>query len=157
MVSCHTVEVDESLFSRRKNHQGRQLPQQSWMQNYDNVRHVGGGRRHRRDGFSTLTIASLLQFCGSSYGCPHPKWKKAITLSIGDTRVTPLELQTTLMEIANKCNERPIGLSEPWSDWYIPADHPKSTSSRTIRHRITQNSSITCWYLHGFDWKTVIF
>jgi hypothetical protein len=42
--------------------------------------------------------------------------KKMLTLSIGDTRVTPLELQTCLMEIANICNERPIGLSEPRAD-----------------------------------------
>ena len=42
--------------------------------------------------------------------------KKLLTLSIGDTRVTPLELQTTLMEIANICNERPIGLSQPRAD-----------------------------------------
>ena len=42
--------------------------------------------------------------------------KKQLALSIGDTRVTPLELQTTLMEIANMCNERPIGLSQPRAD-----------------------------------------
>ena len=42
--------------------------------------------------------------------------KKQLALSIGDTRVTPLELQTTLMEIANMCNERPIGLSRPRAD-----------------------------------------
>ena len=42
--------------------------------------------------------------------------KKLLTLSIGDTRVTPLELQTSLMEIANICNERPIGLSPPRAD-----------------------------------------
>ena len=42
--------------------------------------------------------------------------KKLLSLSIGDTRVTPLELQTCLMEIANMCNERPIGLSDPRAD-----------------------------------------
>ena len=42
--------------------------------------------------------------------------KRLLTLSIGDSRVTPLELQTILMEAANICNERPIGLSQPRAD-----------------------------------------
>ena len=42
--------------------------------------------------------------------------KRLLTLSVGDTRLTPLELQTALMEIANICNERPIGLSKPRDD-----------------------------------------
>jgi hypothetical protein len=42
--------------------------------------------------------------------------KKLLQLSIGDTRVTPLELQTALMETANICNERPLGLSKPRAD-----------------------------------------
>ena len=42
--------------------------------------------------------------------------KKLIRLSIGDSRVSPLELQTVLMEIANICNERPVGLSKPRED-----------------------------------------
>ena len=42
--------------------------------------------------------------------------KRLIGLSVGDSRVTPLELQTILMEIANICNERPIGLSKPRAD-----------------------------------------
>ena len=42
--------------------------------------------------------------------------KKQLALSIGDARVSPLELQTALMEIANMCNERPIGLSQPRAD-----------------------------------------
>lgn len=36
--------------------------------------------------------------------------KRLIQLSVGDTRLTPLELQTALMECANICNERPLGL-----------------------------------------------
>jgi hypothetical protein len=39
--------------------------------------------------------------------------KKHIRFSIGDTRVTPLELQTILFEIANICNERPISIAKP--------------------------------------------
>ena len=39
--------------------------------------------------------------------------KKLIKLSVGDSRLTPVELQTILIEIANICNERPIGLSKP--------------------------------------------
>ena len=42
--------------------------------------------------------------------------KKLLRLSIGDTRLSPLELQTILMEISNICNERPIGLSQPRDD-----------------------------------------
>ena len=42
--------------------------------------------------------------------------KRLLTLSVGDSRVTPVELQTILMEISNICNERPIGLSKPRED-----------------------------------------
>ncbi len=42
--------------------------------------------------------------------------KKLIRLSVGDSRLTPLELQTTLYEISNICNERPLGLSKPRED-----------------------------------------
>ena len=42
--------------------------------------------------------------------------KRLIRLSIGDSRVTPVELQTSLFEIANICNERPIGVSKPRED-----------------------------------------
>ena len=42
--------------------------------------------------------------------------KRLLTLSIGDSRLTPVELQTVLMEAANICNERPIGLSKPRED-----------------------------------------
>ncbi len=42
--------------------------------------------------------------------------KGLLQVSIGDTRVTPLELQTIFMEISNICNERPIGLSKPRAD-----------------------------------------
>ena len=43
--------------------------------------------------------------------------KRLLGLSIGEqTRVSPLELQTILMEIANICSERPIGLSKPRED-----------------------------------------
>ena len=42
--------------------------------------------------------------------------KKLLTLSLGDTRVTPVELQTILFECANICNERPIGMSKPRED-----------------------------------------
>ena len=42
--------------------------------------------------------------------------KKLLRLAIGDSCPSPLELQTVLMEVANMCNERPIGLSPPRSD-----------------------------------------
>ena len=42
--------------------------------------------------------------------------KKLINLSVGDSRLTPVELQTVFMEMADICNERPIGLSKPRED-----------------------------------------
>ena len=42
--------------------------------------------------------------------------KKLLRLSVGDSILTPLELQTTFFEIANICNERPLGLSKPRED-----------------------------------------
>ena len=42
--------------------------------------------------------------------------KKQLRLAIGDSRVTPLELQTALFEISNICNERPITISKPRED-----------------------------------------
>ena len=42
--------------------------------------------------------------------------KRLIKLSVGDTRVTPIELQTILFDVANICNERPLGLSKPRED-----------------------------------------
>ena len=42
--------------------------------------------------------------------------KRLIKLSVGDTRLSPLELQTCLMEVANICNERPLGGLKPRDD-----------------------------------------
>ena len=42
--------------------------------------------------------------------------KRLLKLSVGDTRMTPLELQTAVFEIADICNQRPIGLSKPRDD-----------------------------------------
>ena len=42
--------------------------------------------------------------------------KRCIAQALGEIRVTPVELQTILFEIANICNERPIGVSKPRSD-----------------------------------------
>lgn len=42
--------------------------------------------------------------------------KRLLRLSIGDSILTPVELQTVLYETANICNERPIGLSRPRDD-----------------------------------------
>ena len=36
--------------------------------------------------------------------------KRLLKLSVGDSRLTPLELQTSLFEIADICNQRPLGL-----------------------------------------------
>ena len=42
--------------------------------------------------------------------------KRLIKLSVGDTRLGPLEPQTCLMEVANICNERPLGGLMPRED-----------------------------------------
>ena len=42
--------------------------------------------------------------------------KRLITASIGETRITPMELQTVFFEIGNICNERPIGSAAPRDD-----------------------------------------
>ena len=42
--------------------------------------------------------------------------KKLMKHSVGDTKLTPVELQTAMFEISNICNERPIGLSKPRDD-----------------------------------------
>ena len=42
--------------------------------------------------------------------------KRLLRLSLGDSVVTPVELQTILFEVANICNERPLGLSKPRED-----------------------------------------
>ena len=42
--------------------------------------------------------------------------KRLIKLSVGDTRLSPLELQTCLMEVSNICNERPLGGLMPRED-----------------------------------------
>ena len=42
--------------------------------------------------------------------------KKHLTHAIGDSRITPLELQTVLMEISDICNERPITAAKPRED-----------------------------------------
>ena len=36
--------------------------------------------------------------------------KKLLKVSVGDLKLTPLELQTSLYEIANLCNKRPMGV-----------------------------------------------
>ena len=42
--------------------------------------------------------------------------KRLLKLSVGDTKLTPLELQTCLMQVANICNERPLGGLMPRED-----------------------------------------
>ena len=52
--------------------------------------------------------------------------KRLIRLSVGDTRVTPVELQTIFFEIADICNERPLGLSKPREDGTYDVITPNS-------------------------------
>ena len=62
--------------------------------------------------------------------------KKLLTLSIGDSRLTPLELQTALSEVANICNERPLGLNlKPREDGSYMLITPKPTHDWTFRYQ----------------------
>jgi len=54
--------------------------------------------------------------------------KRLIQFSLGDSRVTPVELQTILMEVANICNERPIVVSKPRSDGVYDLITPNNLS-----------------------------
>ena len=42
--------------------------------------------------------------------------KRLLSTSIGESRLTPVELQTVLLETANICNERPVGSAVPRVD-----------------------------------------
>ena len=52
--------------------------------------------------------------------------KRLLRLSVGDSVVTPVELQTIFFEVANICNERPIGLSKPREDGTYDVITPNS-------------------------------
>ena len=61
-------------------------------------------------------LSSQLTLEAGQSGKTNRSVKRLLKVSVGDTCLTPLEFQTTLMEIANICNERPIGLSKPRAD-----------------------------------------
>ena len=89
--------------------------------------------------------------------------KKLMYLSLGDTRVSPVELQTILFECANICNERPIGMSKPREDGsyslitpnqlllgrsmhVLPDDaHLAEELPVTSRYRIVQHVTSSFW------------
>ena len=87
--------------------------------------------------------------------------KRLIKLSVGDTRLTPIELQTSLMEIANLCNERPIGIAKPSEDgvyslqtscWQVAQETSSQTMQRwltTFRWLHDTESSTTCQLRSG--------
>ena len=53
--------------------------------------------------------------------------KKLIAISVGPSKLTPLELQTVLFEVANLSNERPIGINKtPKVDGSFPVLTPNS-------------------------------
>ena len=90
-------------------------------------------------------------------------FKRLMKLSVGDTRMSPLELQTALFEIADVCNERPIGVTKPRDDGTyeiitpnqlmmgrsgIPLpDDTNVTESlpMTSRYRVIQHVTTTFW------------
>ena len=63
--------------------------------------------------------------------------KSQIKLSVGDTWLTPLELWTTLMEIANQCNDRPLEGVLSREDGSFEAVRPN--------HLIARRSGMACW------------
>ena len=53
--------------------------------------------------------------------------KRLINISVGSNRLTPLELQTVLFEVANLSNERPIGVNKtPTADGFFEVLTPNS-------------------------------
>ena len=38
--------------------------------------------------------------------------KRLLKIAVGEIRLTPSELQTALFEVANLCNERPVGINK---------------------------------------------
>ena len=69
--------------------------------------------------------------------------KRLISLSVGDTVLSPLELQTSLMEVAYLCNERPIGLSKPREDGSYEVITPNQLLTGRSGNVIPDDSSIT--------------
>ena len=79
--------------------------------------------------------------------------KKLLTLSIGDSRLTPLELQTAFSEVANICNERPLGVNlKPREDGsytlITPNELMTGRSGNPVPDDIdlVENRPITCRY-----------
>ncbi len=70
--------------------------------------------------------------------------KNLIKLSVGDTRLTPLELQTTLMQIANICNERPITIDtvKPREDGTYPIITPNQLMMGRSGKRVPDNAKL---------------
>ena len=74
------------------------------------------------------------------------KIKRLLKIAVGDIRLTPTELQTALYEIANLCNEKPVGMCKmPDADGTFAAITPnclllgRSSNSVTVDSRLGEN------------------
>ena len=68
--------------------------------------------------------------------------KRLIKLSVGDTRLSPLELQTCLMEVSNICNERPLGGVKPRDDGTFSVITPNQLLTGWSGNSLPDSSSI---------------
>ena len=68
--------------------------------------------------------------------------KRLVKLSVGDTRLTTLELQTALMEIADQCNERPLGGVLPREDGTFEVVTPNQLLTGRSGNFVPDDSSI---------------
>ena len=68
--------------------------------------------------------------------------KRLIKLSVGDTRLSPLELQTCLMEVSNICNERPLGGVKPRDDGTYTVVTPNQLLTGWSGNSLPDSSSV---------------
>ena len=73
--------------------------------------------------------------------------KRLLKFSVGDTRLTPLELQTSFFEIADICNQRPIGLNQrPREDGTFDVITPNNLLHGRSGHFVPDDADICLLY-----------
>ena len=76
--------------------------------------------------------------------------KRLLKFSVGDTRLTPLELQTSFFEIADICNQRPIGLNQrPREDGTFDVITPNNLLHGRSGHFVPDDADIAAGPSHG--------
>ena len=72
-----------------------------------------GGHSFKVIWYSTLLLRDFLGIFSQGKSEVSIKLvKRLLKVAIGDVKLTPSELQTALFEVANLCNERPIGVNK---------------------------------------------